>query len=405
MTSSAPSRVLNPWIVVACAAAIVTLSMGARQSFGLFMRPMGLDIGVGREAFGLAIALQNLLFGLAQPLVGALADRHGSGRVAAGGALVYALGLGLASVASDALGLNLSLGLLVGLGLSGSTFVVVLGAVGRVIDPAKRSLAFGLVTAGGSVGQFLVVPAAQGLIESFGWRGALVGLAALVALVLVLAIGVSGRPAAPDNTGPQQSLGQALRLAAGHRDYWLLNAGFFVCGFHVTFIATHFPAFLNDRGVAAGVGAASLALIGLFNIVGSYVFGMSGDRFPKARLLSALYFGRALVIGTFLVVPLSGASALVFAAGMGFLWLGTVPLTSGLVGQIYGVRYLSTLYGIVFMSHQLGSFLGAWAGGRVYDVTGSYDLVWGVAVLLALAAGLLHLPVRDAPLAAQAGRA
>ncbi len=397
MSDVRPAAARNPWITVLCAAAIVTLAMGARQAFGLFMRPMGLDIGVGREAFGLALAVQNLLFGLAQPFVGALADRQGAGRVAAGGAAVYVVGLLLAAGASDALGLDLSLGLLVGLGLSGSTFVVVLGAVGRVVDPARRSLAFGLVTAGGSLGQFLVVPAAQAMIEAFGWRGALTGLAVLVAVAALLAIGVSGRPAPQASDGPQQSLGQALALAARHPSYWLLNGGFFVCGFHVTYIATHFPAYLNDRGIAAGVGAACLALIGLFNIFGSYAFGMSGDRLPKARVLSGLYLARAVVIGAFLLVPLSAASAMVFAAAMGFLWLGTVPLTSGLVGQIFGVRYLSTLYGIVFLSHQIGSFFGAWAAGRVFDVTGSYDLVWAASIILALAACLLHLPVRDAP--------
>lgn len=387
----------NPWIVVLCAAVIVTLAMGARQAFGLLMRPMALDLDVGREAFGLAIALQNLLFGVAQPFVGALADRHGAGRVTAVGAAVYVVGLVAAAQAGGALGLDLSLGVLIGLGLSGTTFVVVLGAVGRVVDPARRSLAFGLVTAGGSLGQFLVVPAAQLLIDAWGWRGALGALAALVALIAPLAVGVAGRPnhAAHDD-GPRLSLGAALREAAGHRGYWLINAGFFVCGFHVAFIATHLPAYLTDGGIAPGAGAAALALIGLFNIFGSYVFGMLGDRARKKNVLAGLYLGRAAVLAIFLIVPLSQASALVFASAMGFLWLGTVPLTSGLVGQIFGMRYLSTLYGVVFMSHQIGSFFGAWAGGRVYDLTGSYDLVWFTAVALALAAAALHLPIRDA---------
>jgi predicted MFS family arabinose efflux permease len=389
--------VRNPWLVVLCAAAIVTLAMGVRQAFGLLMRPMGLELEVGREAFGLAIALQNLVFGVAQPFVGALADRHGAGRVAAVGAVVYIVGLIAAAQAGDALGLNLSLGLLIGFGLSGTTFVVVLGAVGRVVDPARRSLAFGLVTAGGSLGQFLVVPAAQGLIDGLGWRGALLALAGLVAVVAPLAIGVAGRPnGGAHGAGPQLSLGEALRQAAGHRGYWLINLGFFVCGFHVAFIATHLPAYLTDSGIAAGVGAAALALIGLFNIFGSYTFGVLGDHARKKNVLAGLYFARAIVLTVFLLVPLSQASALVFASAMGFLWLGTVPLTSGLVGQIFGVRYLSTLYGVVFMSHQIGSFFGAWSAGRAYDALGSYDLVWLASIGLALLAALVHLPIRDA---------
>lgn len=389
----------SPWTVILCAAVIVTLAMGVRQSFGLFMPQMSMALDVGRSSFGLAIAIQNLVWGLAQPLVGAMGDRHGAGRVVAFGTVLYIAGLVGAALAGDAIGLHLSLGLMVGLALSATTFVVVLGAVGRVVPAERRSLAFGIVTAGGSLGQFLVVPAAQLLLGELGYRLALMALAAGIALITALAIGVAGRPSAVASGGVSQSLGDALREAARHRGYWLLNGGFFVCGFQLAFIGTHFPAYLNDRGLGIGVGATSLALIGLFNIFGSYFFGMSGDRFRKHHVLACLYAARAGVIALFLLLPLSATTALIFASAMGFLWLGTVPLTSGLVGQIFGIRYLSTLYGIVFLSHQVGSFFGAWSAGYVYDLTGSYDIAWGASIVLAILATILHLPIRDAPVA------
>lgn len=388
----------NPWLVVACGAFIVTLAMGVRQSFGLFLQPVGQGLGIGRDAFGFAIAVQNLLWGLAQPFVGALADRYGAGRITAAGALLYAGGLALASAAASTLDVQISLGLMVGVALSATTFVTVLGAVGRVVPPARRSLAFGLTTAGGSLGQFLVVPGAQGLILELGWRSALQVLAAAVAVMLVLGIGIAGRPAAQPGPEPEQGLGAALREAAGHGGYRLLNAGFFVCGFHLAFIGTHLPAFLTDRGLDPRIGAVCLALIGLFNIAGSYLFGVFGGRWRKKYLLSGIYTARALTIALFLAFPLSPMTAMLFAAVMGFLWLGTVPLTSGLLGQIFGVRYLSTLYGIVFLSHQIGSFFGAWMAGVIFDRTGSYDLIWWTSIGLGLFAGLVHLPIRDATL-------
>ncbi|WP_114394721.1 MFS transporter [Oleisolibacter albus] len=388
----------NPWLVVACGAFIVTLAMGVRQSFGLFLQPVGQDLGIGRDAFGFAIAVQNLLWGLAQPFVGALADRYGAGRITAAGALLYAGGLALASAAASTLDVQISLGLMVGVALSATTFVTVLGAVGRVVPPARRSLAFGLTTAGGSLGQFLVVPGAQGLILELGWRSALQVLAAAVAVMLVLGLGIAGRPAVQPGTEPEQGLGAALREAAGHGGYRLLNAGFFVCGFHLAFIGTHLPAFLTDRGLDPRIGAVCLALIGLFNIAGSYLFGVFGGRWRKKYLLSGIYTARALTIALFLAFPLSPMTAMLFAAVMGFLWLGTVPLTSGLLGQIFGVRYLSTLYGIVFLSHQIGSFFGAWMAGVIFDRTGSYDLIWWTSIGLGLFAGLVHLPIRDATL-------
>ena len=390
----------RPWIVIASAALIVTLAMGVRQAFGLFLPAMNIELGIGRESFGLAIAISNLVFGLAQPFVGALGDRHGAGRVVFFGTLLYVAGLAGAAWVGSAIGLHLTLGVMVGLALAATTFVIVLGAVGRVVPAERRSLAFGIVTAGGSLGQFLVVSAAQMFLSELGYRLALIALAGLVALCAVLAIGVAGKPAsAAIDAEPRQSLREALAEAVGNRSYWLLNAGFFVCGFHVAFIATHFPAYLNDKGLGLEIGASALALVGLFNIFGSYLFGLSGDFWRKHYVLSGLYAARGLVMIVFLALPLSSFSALAFAAALGFLWLGTVPLTSGLVGQIFGIRYLSTLYGIVFLSHQVGSFFGAWAAGYVFDRTGSYDMVWAVSVVLAAAAAIVHLPIRDKPVA------
>jgi MFS family permease len=389
----------KPWIVIACAAFIVTLAMGVRQAFGLFLPPMSIELGIDRGTFGLAIAISNLVFGLAQPFVGALGDKHGAGRVVFFGAILYALGLLGSAWVGSALGLHLTFGFTIGVALAATTFVVVLGAVGRVVPAERRSLAFGIVTAGGSLGQFLVVPFAARLLGDLGYHLTLIVLAGLVALCAVLAIGVAGKPAGSADEGPRQSLKEALREAAGNRSYWLLNAGFFVCGFHIAFIATHFPAYLSDKGLGLTTGATALALVGLFNIFGSYLFGMSGDVWRKQYVLSGLYAARGVAIALFLILPLTPVTALVFAAVMGFLWLGTVPLTSGLVGQIFGVRYLSTLYGIVFLSHQVGSFFGAWAAGWFYDRTGNYDAAWTASILLAFFAALVHLPIRDAPVA------
>ncbi len=388
------------WVIFS-AAAIVTIAMGVRQAFGLFLPDMSTDLSIGRSSFGLSLALQNLLFGLAQPFVGALADRHGAGRVVAGGTVLYAAGLIAASLAGSAIGLHLSFGLMVGMALSATTFVVVLGAVGRVVTPERRSMAFGIVTAGGSLGQFLVVPAGQLLIGELGWRMALVALAGLAAVMLALAVGVSGKPqaAGAQAGGDGQTLRQALGEAAGNRGFWLLNAGFFVCGFHVAFIATHFPAYLTDKGLGLAIGANALALVGLFNIFGSYLFGVWGGKWSKKGLLAALYAARGVVMIAFLAAPLTPVSALLFAAAMGFLWLGTVPLTSGLVGQIFGMRYLSTLYGIVFLGHQLGSFCGAWIAGLMFDWTGSYDSIWVASVALGFIAALVHLPISERPVA------
>ncbi|MCK8514781.1 MFS transporter [Methylonatrum kenyense] len=371
------------------------LSMGMRQSFGIFMPAVSADLGGSREVFALAIALQNLAWGLVQPGVGMLADRYGSRLVAGAGGALYALGLALTTLATTAVALNLSLGFLVGAGLSATTFVVVLGAVAKVVPDNRRGFAFGIVTAAGSFGMFAMVPISHGLLDGMGWQGAFLGLTGLGIILALLAIGFPAAGHRPAPLRSEQSMTQALRQAAEHRGYWLLNAGFFVCGFHVMFIATHLPAYLEDEGLSGRVAAIALALIGLFNILGSFVFGVLGDRIRKPRLLSSLYAARVVVIAAFLIVPLSPATALVFSALMGFLWLGTIPLTSGLVAQIFGPRYMTTLFGIVFLNHQIGSFIGAWMGGRVFDVTGSYDMVWLLAVGLGIAATVLHLPISD----------
>ncbi|MFE9084204.1 MFS transporter [Brevundimonas sp. NPDC003935] len=396
--SPAPASGLSrrAWIMILTGAVIVTLSMGVRQSFGLFLRPVGLDLEIDRQTFGLIIAAQNLLFGLIQPFVGAWADKHGAGKVAVGGALVYLAGLAVAATAADALGLMLGFGALVGLSMAGVTFVVVLGAVGRAVPPEKRTLAFGIVTAGGSFGQFLVVPAAQGLLDALDWRLTLFVMAGLVALIIPLALGLAGKPPAP-TARDGLPLKAALKEALTNPSYALLNLGFFVCGFHVAFVGTHLPAYLRDMGLSGGVGAASLALIGLFNIAGSWLWGAWGSKRSKKGLLTLLYALRAVAIAVFLLVPLSPASALIFAATFGFLWLGTVPLTNGLVAQIFGVRHLSALAGIVFLSHQVGAFLGAWLAGVAFDLTGSYTAIWTLSIGLAVMAALANVPVREAP--------
>jgi predicted MFS family arabinose efflux permease len=384
--------------MIAAGAAIVTLAMGVRQSFGLFLTPLSLDLEIGRQAFGLTLAVQNLLFGLAQPFIGAYADRHGAGRVAVIGALIYVAGLAVAATAANAAGVMIGLGLLVGLSMTGITFVVIMGAVGRAVPPEKRTLAFGIVTAGGSLGQFLVVPAAQGLIDALDWRGALFVMAGLIAVIIALAPAVSGRPS-PGAAADGPPLKQALAEAFSHPSFWCLNAGFFVCGFHIAFVGTYLPGYIRDGGLNAGIGAAALALIGLFNIAGSWLWGAWGSKGSKKALLALLYALRGVIIIAFLLVPLTPVSALMFASAFGFLWLGTVPLTNGLIGMIYGVRHLSALAGIVFLSHQVGAFFGAWGGGLAFDAFGSYDLIWTASIALAFLAAVVNLPIREQPIA------
>lgn len=392
-------------ITILCGALIVGISLGIRHVFGLFLTPMTSELGFGREAFALALALQNILWGLFQPLTGMLADRFGSARVIVAGSAAYALGLVVMSATTTPLVLSLGAGLLVGFGLAAGGFAVVLGAVGRMVPPARRSLALGIVTAGGSFGQFVMAPLGQAMISSVGWPGALLVMAGFAVLLAPLAFVLRGRaadPLAATAGAPSQTISQAVAEAARHRGYRLLTMGFFVCGFQVTFIGVHLPAYLADMGLPVGLAALTLGLIGFFNIFGAFGFGALGDRYSKKYLLSTLYALRAVVIAAYLVAPKTETTTLLFAAAIGLLWLGTVPLTSGLVAQIFGPRYMATLFGFVFLSHQVGSFLGVWLGGRVFDAFGTYDPIWIAAIVLGLVAALLHLPISEKSLRAAA---
>ena len=383
-------------VVVAVAALALCLIMGARQTFGLFLQPITSDLGWGRETFALSMAVQNLLWGLAQPFVGAVADRYGSGRVLALGTLGYAAGLYLMSVSTTVTTFHLSAGVLIGVALSATTFAVVLGAVGRAVPPQRQSMALGLASAGGSFGQFAMIPTGQAFISAYGWSTALVILAALSLLVVPLAALLTGRAEGGAGlAGGGQSLRQALAEARRHSGFLYLTTGFFVCGFQVVFIGVHFPAYLTDNEITPQRAALALGLIGFFNIIGSLGCGALGARYSKKDVLTILYLARGVATLLFLVVPISDLSVLLYASVIGLLWLGTVPLTSGLVAQVFGPRYLTTLFGIVFFSHQLGAFLGVWLGGYLFDATGSYDIVWWLVVALSLAAALLHWPIDE----------
>jgi predicted MFS family arabinose efflux permease len=392
------------WLAIFCGGLIITICVGARQSLGLFLKPMSLDLSIGRELFGLAIAIQNLLWGLASPFMGVVADKFGTARVSIAGALFYAGGLVVMGLAQG--GSSLIVGqVLIGLGLSGAGFSTILGAVGRAAPPEKRSMALGIVSACGSLGQFAVVPFADVLLADYGWSWALIGLALLSCLMVPLSGGIANLQARASAIAAQSARG-ALGEAVRHRSFLLLTAGFFVCGFQIVFVATHLPAYLADRAMPAWLGAWALALVGLFNIIGTYGAGVLGGRFRKKNLLALNYLLRSVVFALFLVVPVTETTVLLFASALGLLWLGTVPLTSGLVAHMFGPTYMSMLYGIVFLSHQVGSFLGAWIGGYAYDVTGSYDVVWWLCVALGLVAALLNWPIVERPVArlSEAGR-
>ena len=380
------------WLTVTLAGSLtLCLALGIRQGFGLFLTPITADLGIGRGSFALAIASQNLLWGGVQPFVGMIADRFGTGRVLATGAALYILGL-LVMAGGSPIALNLGAGLLVGLGLSGVSFAVVLGGVGRLVAPERRMTALALASAGGSLGQFLMIPTTQGLLAAFGWQQALIALALCVTPLFVLGGTLRGKAAAAsDGNSPFK----ALKGAFGHSGYVLLTFGFFVCGFHVVFIATHLPAYLVDLGFDSSLGATALTLIGFFNIFGTYAWGVIGGKYRKKTMLSLLYGLRAMTLALFIFLPKSELTVLFFAGSMGALWLGTVPLTSGLVGDIFGVRYVSTLFGMVFFGHQVGAFCGAWLGGFVFDRTGSYNAVWLTALGLSLVAMVIHLVLRD----------
>jgi MFS family permease len=391
----------TPLVIMLCGCLIAVLGFGARSGLGFFLTPMSSAHGWGRDVFALALAIQMLLWGAAQPVAGAMADRFGAVPVLSVGALLYALGLGAMAYAATPLMLHLTAGMVIGFGLAGSSFTVVIGAFGKLMPPQWRSLAFGAGTAAGSFGQFLFSPLTVALIEGFGWQHTLVIFGAIVLLVMPLSLALASPRGAdsPAIAGPaaQQPVWKALTEAFGHRSYVLLVLGFFTCGFQVFFIAVHLPAYLIDRGLPAETGGWALGMIGLFNIVGAIGAGWLAAMMPKRYLLSFIYFGRAVAILIYIVMPPSTAATMVFAAVLGLFWLSTVPPTSGLVAVMFGTRWLAMLFGVVFFSHQVGGFLGVWLGGVLFERTGSYDVVWWLAILLGVVSAVINLPIVEKP--------
>jgi MFS family permease len=395
---AAASTWRTPVVVLIAGCLIAMVGFGIRSIFGLFLEPMTVAKGWSRETFGLAMAIQNLLWGIGLPFAGALADRFGPVGVIITGALMYGLGICGMTLADSGLALHLTGGLVTGIGIAFTAFSLALAAMARVVGPEKRSLALGLGTAAGSAGQVVFSPLSQGFIAAFGWSNALLILATITLVLIPLAMALPNDPTTPGEMHRDQTIGEAVREAVGHRGYVLLTVGFFVCGFHVAFITVHFPAYVKDVGLDPYIGAYAIALVGLFNIFGSFLSGMAGQRWSKKFGLSFIYFSRALAITALLLMPKTELTIYLFAAVMGILWLSTVPLTTGIVAQVFGVRYMATLFGIVFFSHQLGSFLGVWWGGRIFDETGSYDGMWWAGVILGLAAAIVHLPINEKPL-------
>ncbi len=384
--------------VLLCGAAIVTVSMGIRHGFGLWLAPITTERGWTRETFAFALAIQNLAWGAAGPVAGMLADRFGAFRVLIIGALMYAGGLVLMGLATSGLAFTGSAGVLLGMAQSGTTYAVVYGVIGRNVAADKRSWAMGVAAAAGSFGQFLMVPVESWLIGYAGWQNALFILGCGALLIIPLAFGLKEPTGASGAGQAKQSVGAALKEALGDPSYRWLTAGYFVCGFQVVFIAIHMPSYLKDKGLGPEVATAALMLIGLFNVFGTYIAGSLGQRMPKKYILTTIYALRSVAIVVFLFAPLSPWSVYVFASVMGFLWLSTVPPTNAIVAQIFGVQYMSMLGGLVFFSHQIGSFAGVWLGGLLYDATGSYDIVWWISVALGIFAALANLPVREAAL-------
>ncbi|SAL13241.1 major facilitator transporter [Caballeronia peredens] len=396
------------WALIGAAALILSAAMGVRQTFGLFIGPFSFDRGLPVTLIAFAIALHNLVWGFAQPFAGAAADRYGAAPVVAAGAATFAAGLALAAAATSGWMLVLGLGLLVGIGISCTSFGVVLATVGRVASPQTRSVAMGLASAGGSLGQVLMVPFAQELRVHAGVAASLYGLAFVLLLAAPLGIvldrasrrrtGAHAQEAHAEHAQPaSMPLRETLAYATRHRGYRLLTLGFFTCGFQLAFIATHLPGYLMLCHMPVGLGATALALIGLFNMIGSWGCGWLGGRLRQHHVLAWLYLIRGGAIALFVLLPTTSVSVVVFAAVMGLTWLGTVPLTNGLIAKVFGTRHLGTLFGVVFLSHQLGSFLGAWLGGYVFDTTGSYSLIWGATAVAGLVAALLHFPIDDRP--------
>ena len=386
-------------LVVIAGGLVLAFTFGSRQSFGLYLSPIGADLSWSIGIMSFALAVQSLFWGLGQPFFGWVADRFGTGRTLVIGAAIYAAGLFFASRMETPEGAYLSLGLLVGLGAAGCGMPIVLTAVARAFPKERHPLVMALTATGVSLGQFFVTPAAPVVIEAYGWRAGLLGLMGLVGVVVLLAAILRSRPVPPSRVlEADQSLREALTEAWGHSGYLLLTAGFFVCGFHVQFIVTHLPNFIAECGLPATTGGWAISAIGIFNLIGTTAVGFLGSRYRKKYLLSILYALRALMFAVYAFTPVTTTTTLIFAAGLGLAWLSTVPLTSALVGQIFGIRYLGTLFGIVFLSHQAGSFLGSWLGGYVFELTGAYDTVWLIYIGLALFAAIIHLPIADKPI-------
>ncbi|MEZ5825188.1 MAG: MFS transporter [Geminicoccaceae bacterium] len=388
----------RPEVIIAAGCLIALLTFGTRAGFGLYLEPMSSANGWGREIFAVAIGIQNIMWGLGQPIAGALADRFGATRVLIVGTLIYFSGFVLMSFADTPALLHLSAGFLIGIGGAGASFGLVMAAVGRMVPDSKRSMALGIIVASSSLGQFLLVPTGQAFIMAYGWSTALVLTGSLLLFVIPLSAPFSRNDQA-SGTHIEQTLSQALREASRHRSYVLLTLGFFVCGYHVAFIQTHLPAYIQDQGVDAWVGGWAIALVGLFNIVGSLTSGWLGGFWSKKKLLSLIYLARAIVIAIYVTLPVTATTTLVFAGAMGLLWLSTVPATSGLIALMFGPRYMATLFGIVFLSHQVGAFIGVWLGGYLFDLMGTYNYVWWSGVGLGLVAALLHWPIVERPVA------
>jgi MFS family permease len=393
----------TPAVVIVCGCLIAAVAFGPRSALGFFLTPLSSANHWGRDVFAFALAVQNLLWGMAQPVAGAIADRFGAIRVLCAGALLYALGLVLMAHSTSAAMLDLSAGVLVGFGLSGTTFPIVLAAFGKILPAEWRSTAFGLGTAAGSFGQFLFSPLAVFLMDVLGWQNALVAFGVVILVVLPASLALAS-PSSSAGASPaaSQSLREALGEALGHRSYVLLMLGFFTCGFQLAFITVHLPAYLADRGLSSDVGGWTLAAIGLFNIIGALSAGWLSERMPKRYLLSLLYFGRAAAIFAFIMFPITAFTCIVFGAVMGLMWLSTVPPTNGIIVVMFGTRWLAMLSGVTFFSHQVGGFLGVWLGGIVFDRTGSYDLVWWLAILFGVLSGLINLPIVEKPVARMA---
>jgi MFS family permease len=387
----------TPTMVLWVGGIILAISFGVRHTFGIFLQPMSLDNNWGREVFALSLAVQNIVWGIAQPFAGRIADRRGAGWVIVLGTLIYAAGLYLMSSAQTSMALIWSAGILIGIGLAGTTAPVVFGVISRSVPVEKRSMALGLSMSIGSFGQFAMLPATMQLINYFNWGTTLYILTAITVIMIPLAFFMMEKPQPKDdpNAPKPLALAEVLKQAMGHHGFRLLTIGFFVCGFHIAFLATHLPAYLSDQGLNPSVGTNVLALIGLFNIAGSYYFGLWGGKFPKPHLLSLIYTGRALAIAAFVFLPISVLSAYIFAAVIGVLWLSTVPLTNGIVGSIFGVKNMSMLGGIVFFSHQIGAFLGVWLGGKLFDLFGSYDIVWTISIVISLMAAAINFPIKE----------